>query len=130
MNTKPLIAAIAFVAAACDMPEDIRPLLTNRDLLAIDQDSLRASATTLAGSGGIIWTRPLGDGSTAIVIVDRDDVAQPFRAAINALGLPKARRFDVLDVFSGQRSVQQLTYRTSLAAHNAMLLRVRAISDQ
>ncbi|MDM2349665.1 glycoside hydrolase family 27 protein [Mycobacteroides abscessus subsp. abscessus] len=112
------------------MPEDIRALLINRDLLAIDQDSLRASATALAGSGGTIWTRPLGDGSTAIVIVNRDDVAQPFRAAFSALGLPKARRFDVLDVFSGQRSVQQLTYRTSLAAHDARLLRVRAIGDQ
>ncbi len=38
------------------MPEDIRAPLTNRDLLAIDQDSLRASTTALAGSGGTIWT--------------------------------------------------------------------------
>lgn len=74
--------------------------------------------------------RPLGDESTATVNVHHDDAAQLFRAAFSALGLPKARRFDVLDVFSGQRSVQQLTYRTSLAAHDATLLRVRAISDQ
>ncbi|SIN35067.1 Alpha galactosidase precursor [Mycobacteroides abscessus subsp. abscessus] len=86
------------------MPEDIRALLINRDLLAIDQDSLRASATALAGSGGTIWTRPLGDGSTAIVIVNRDDAAQPFRAAFSALGLPKARRFDVLDVGGTDRT--------------------------
>ncbi|SHT56798.1 alpha galactosidase [Mycobacteroides abscessus subsp. abscessus] len=33
-------------------------------------------------------------------------------------------------MFSGQRSVQPLMYRTSLAAHDAMLLRVRAIGDQ
>lgn len=111
------------------MPEAIRALLINRDLLAIDQDSLRAPATPLAGSDGTIWTRPLADGSTAIVIVNRDNVAQPFRAAFSALGLPKTRQFDVLDVFSGQRSVQKLTYRIGLAAHDAALLRVRAIDN-
>lgn len=112
------------------MPDSLRALLINRELLAIDQDSLRAPAVSLPGSAGTIWTRPLADGSTAIVIVNRDDSAQPFRAAFSALGLPKTRQFDVLDVFAGTRSVQKLTYRTSLAAHDAVLLRVRAIDDQ
>ncbi|MGH3726892.1 MAG: glycoside hydrolase family 27 protein [Mycobacterium sp.] len=111
------------------MPDEVRALLINRDLIAIDQDSLRAPATMLAGSNGALWTRPLADGSTAIVIVNRDNAPQPVRAAFSALGLPKKKQFDVLDVFSGRRSVQHLTFRTSLAPHDAVLLRVRAIDQ-
>jgi len=51
------------------MNDDVRSILTNREVIAIDQDKLGKQAQRLfSGDEVEIWSRPLSDGSTALAI--------------------------------------------------------------
>ncbi|EFV12743.1 hypothetical protein HMPREF9336_02395 [Segniliparus rugosus ATCC BAA-974] len=103
-------------------------LLTNRALLAIDQDPLVRPAAPVRGGDGSLWTRPLSDGSTAIALVNRDDAPRLFSTGLTGLGLPLSRRYEVADVFAGTSRAQSVMLRVLVAPHDTMLLRARAVS--
>jgi alpha-galactosidase len=51
------------------MKPDVLAILTNRDVIAIDQDALGKQADRVVSEGPVeIWSRPLADGSTALAI--------------------------------------------------------------
>jgi alpha-galactosidase len=51
------------------MTDDVLAILTNREVIAIDQDSLGRPARVLYQEGPVqIWSRPLADGSVAFAI--------------------------------------------------------------
>jgi hypothetical protein len=55
-----------------NMTPSILEILTNRDVIAVDQDPLGKQGSKVWGVGDQeIWTRPLGDGSTAVGIFNR-----------------------------------------------------------
>ncbi|HEY8997462.1 MAG TPA: glycoside hydrolase family 27 protein, partial [Edaphobacter sp.] len=65
MLAAPLIAGNNFT----EMNDDVRSILTNKEVIAIDQDKLGHQGDRLwAGEETEIWTRPLADGSTALAI--------------------------------------------------------------
>ena len=61
-----------------EMSPDTLAVLTNRDIIAIDQDRLGRGAERVYSEGPLeIWTRPLADGSTAITLLNfRDNEAE------------------------------------------------------
>jgi alpha-galactosidase len=51
------------------MSPDVKSILTNREVIAIDQDSLGKQGERVFGEGPLqIWSRPLADGSHALAI--------------------------------------------------------------
>jgi alpha-galactosidase len=51
------------------MTDDVREILTNREVIAIDQDGLGKEANLTFQEGPVqIWSRPLNDGGTALAI--------------------------------------------------------------
>jgi alpha-galactosidase len=72
------------------MSPEITAILTNAEVIAVDQDSLGEQGRIVynAGSGRQVWAKRLRDGSRAVALLnltsDTVDVAVPFRA----LGLP------------------------------------------
>ncbi|MGN6376125.1 MAG: glycoside hydrolase family 27 protein [Sphingomonas sp.] len=79
--------------------EATRALLTNKAVVAIDQDPLGAAGQRLRIDGDIdIWSRPLADGGRAIAYFNRTD--QPVSAAASiARDVPEGA---ALDVWTGQ----------------------------
>jgi alpha-galactosidase len=54
-----------------EMSDDVRGILTNREVIAIDQDKLGKQAERVfAGEQVEIWSRPLADGSVAMAIMN------------------------------------------------------------
>jgi alpha-galactosidase len=52
-----------------EMSDDVRSILTNKEVIAIDQDKLGRQGDRLwAGDQIEIWSRPLSDGSVALAI--------------------------------------------------------------
>jgi len=55
------------------MSAETRDILTNRDVIAIDQDALGREAVRVLDDGGVeVWTRPLADGGLAVALFNRN----------------------------------------------------------
>jgi alpha-galactosidase len=65
MLAAPLIAGNNFT----EMNDDVRSILTNKEVIAVNQDKLGHQADRIwAGEETEIWSRPLSDGSVALAI--------------------------------------------------------------
>jgi alpha-galactosidase len=104
-------------------PETIA-LLTNREVIAIDQDRLGEQADRVRAEGTQeIWMRPLADGSKAIGIFNRFDWPQTIEINFREFGYKgsvKAR-----DIWAG-KDLAGLTglYKAHVPSHGVVLLRV------
>jgi alpha-galactosidase len=104
-------------------PETIA-LLTNREVIAIDQDRLGKQADRVRAEGTQeIWARPLADGSKAIGIFNRFDWPQAIEINFREFGFKgsvKAR-----DIWAG-KDLGGLTgqYKANVPSHGVVLLRV------
>jgi alpha-galactosidase len=122
MLAAPLIAGNDLAA----MSADTRRILTNADVIAVDQDPLGMQARRLWKQGDLeIWARPLKGGDEAVVLFNRG--ASPAGMAVDwdLLNLPAALRADVKDLWSGKvtRRVHG-SYGATVAAHGVVMVRI------
>jgi len=67
---------------------DILDILTNKEVIAIDQDALGKQAARISKDGDLeVWSRPLADGSMAVGLFNRGDASARVTAKWPALGL-------------------------------------------
>jgi len=77
------------------------PLLTNTEVLAIDQDPLGKPASVLRADDSQVWTRPLADGRLAVALFNRRGWGQEtIKVSWDDLKLAGAQR--VRDVWTGR----------------------------
>jgi alpha-galactosidase len=104
-------------------PETVA-LLTNRDVIAIDQDRLGKQADRIRAEGTQeIWARPLADGSKAIGIFNRFDWPQTIEINFRELGFKGSVK--VRDVWAA-KDLGTLSgdYSAHVPGHGVVLLRV------
>jgi alpha-galactosidase len=73
-----------------NMTPSILEILTNREVIAVDQDALGKQGTKVWGPEGSdqeIWTRPLADGSTAVGVFNRGATDASVRVRWADIGL-------------------------------------------
>jgi alpha-galactosidase len=108
------------------MTEETRAILTNRDVIAIDQDALGKEATRAFEKEGIeVWTRPLADGSVAVGVFNRNAEARTAAFSWAEAGIAASpttardlwRHEAVSPVADG--------YRGNVAAHGVVMLQVK-----
>jgi len=99
-------------------------LLTNDEVLAVDQDSLGISARRVATFGAVdVYRKPLADGSVALGFFNRGDIAHTVLAKLDRLDLVGSQlardlwRQKDLGVFKREMSV-------TIEPHNVMLIRL------
>lgn len=104
-------------------PETIA-MLTNRDVIAIDQDAAGVQGDRVSVKGPIeIWTKPLADGGKAVAIFNRHPRALEARVDFKKLGFAGAVK--ARDLWKGREvSIPQPVYTTKIPGHGVMLLRV------
>ena len=100
-------------------------LLTNHDVIEVDQDSLGHPATRLSKDGMTeVWSQPLADGTFAVGLFNRGEMPAKVTLNLSDLGL------------SGQHRVRDLwrkrdagnadgTYSVTVARHGAALVSVK-----
>jgi alpha-galactosidase len=70
------------------VPTDILAILTNKEVIAIDQDKLGKEAARVAKNGDTeIWARPLADGSYAVGLFNRGAEAAKVTANWSDIGI-------------------------------------------
>ena len=100
-------------------------LLTNDEVLGLDQDRLGRPARRISQAGKLeVWTRDLKDGSTAVSLFNRGEIAAPVTLKWIDAGLNGT--FAVRDLWRHRNLgnfKNQLTQR--VVPHGAVLLRLR-----
>jgi alpha-galactosidase len=75
-------------------------MLENREVIAIDQDPLGIQGRVLNQHGsGQVWVKPLAGGDRAVALLNRGSQPLRIRTAARAIGLPRARRYLLRDVW-------------------------------
>jgi alpha-galactosidase len=72
------------------MADDIRAVLTNREVIAVDQDPLGVQGRVMLDRGyGIqVWAKPLADGAVAVAILNQRADSMDAYVRWNDVGLP------------------------------------------
>jgi alpha-galactosidase len=104
-------------------PETVA-LLTNRDVIAVDQDAAGKQGDRVSAEGPIeVWVRPLADGSKAVGIFNRHPQALTTQVDFSSLGLGHAVKAKDLWLGKDLGSIGS-PYTVKIPAHGVLLLRV------
>lgn len=99
--------------------------LTNKDLLAINQDRLGKQATRVGAAGNTeTWVKPLADGSVAVGLVNRTDTPVSISTTTSAVGL-SSNRVTVKDAWTHTTTEANGTLRASVPARGVAVLVVK-----
>lgn len=112
------------------MSAPVKAILMNREVLAIDQDALGVQGRRVVQKGSTeVWTKPLSDGSTAVALFNRGNVAATVEVRWSDLGLSHEQH--VRDLWT-QRNLGRVTgsYKVDVPFHGSILLNVAGISKK
>jgi alpha-galactosidase len=123
MLAAPLLAGNDLTA----MKPEVTAILTNRDVIAIDQDRLGKQGKRAYSDGEVeVWTRPLTDGALAVAIInvaENDRLAShPFHLNLAKLGLhgPESGK----DLWTGKTVTLTDGQPIELPGHDILLVRI------
>jgi alpha-galactosidase len=116
----PLLAGYALSTMT---PETIA-MLTNKEVIAIDQDPLGAQGDRVWAEGSLeIWARPLADSSKAVGMFNRTGAPMEMTLDFVTIGITDPTR--VRDLWAGKNlSTGNATYATTVPGHGAVLLKI------
>jgi alpha-galactosidase len=102
----------------------ITGILTNREVIAIDQDSLAAPPRRLPRSGSVeVWMKPLAEGGTAILMLNPTTEAAIIRIPLSDLSVAKTSV--VRDLWAHRDLPQSsVDYTAEVPAHGVSLIRI------
>ncbi|HEX6453822.1 MAG TPA: glycoside hydrolase family 27 protein, partial [Trebonia sp.] len=105
-------------------------MLTNREVLAIDQDPLGVQGTAIATSGNAqVWTKPLSGGDWAVALLNRGTTPQTISTTADQVGLHPAASYALRDVWQHTTTETAGKISATVAPHSTVLLRVSPQDD-
>jgi alpha-galactosidase len=124
----------AVAAAPLIIGSDVRALsqqtidmLTNRDVLAIDQDPLGVQGTAVSTQGdGQVWVKPLANGDRAVALLNRGDAPLSISTTATAVGLGGAGAYVEHNLWTGDVTQTAARIGATVAPNSVVLLRVSA----
>jgi len=100
-------------------------ILTNRELIAIDQDTKGVQGRRIAQEGPLeVWAKALADGSVAVGLFNRGESANPITLSFKDIGVQGLAK--VRDLWKG-KDVGSFSesYTEEVPRHGAVLIRVQ-----
>jgi alpha-galactosidase len=111
------------------MTPEVTAILTNRDVIAIDQDRLGKQGTRAYAEGEVeVWTRHLAGGALAVAVINCADNSRfsthPFHLNLAKLGLhgPQSGK----DLWTGKAIELKENQPLELPTHDVLLVRIDA----
>jgi alpha-galactosidase len=109
-----------------NMKPEIKAILTNRDVIALDQDSLGKQASRIYSEGEVeVWSKPLSGGAVAIAVLNAGDnrySTHPFHLDLARLGLHGSQQ--AKDLWTGKDVELTENMPLQIAGHDVFLMRV------
>jgi len=108
------------------MKPEVKSILTNPAVIAIDQDTLGKQASRIYTEGQVeVWARPLRGGAMAIAILNAGDdrySTHPFHLSLAKLGLKGAQQSK--DLWNDKALELQENMPLEIASHDVLLVRI------
>jgi alpha-galactosidase len=106
------------------MSPEIRSILTNKEVIAVDQDALGKEATPIAQDGDVeIYGRPLASGDYAVAFFNRGE--QPAKTTLRWSNLQMGGKHAVRDLWQhANRGAFADQFATDVPAHGVVMIRV------
>jgi len=100
-------------------------ILTNRDVIALDQDSLGVQATELSSTNGLhVLTKPLDNGDVAVALFNETGSTATIGTTAAAASLGNATSYRLTDLWSKAVTTTSGAISASVPAHGTVVYRV------
>ena len=109
------------------MTPEIRDILTNKEVIAVDQDALGSEGRRVTKNGDLeVWVKQLKDGSRAVVLFNRGSSLQDIGVSWEELGYPDHFSAAVRDLWQ-HKDLGKFTGRFSapVESHGVVMVTVR-----
>ena len=109
------------------MSPEIRDILTNKEVIAVDQDPLGIQGRRVRRDGDLhVWVKQLKDGSRAVLLLNRGKAEQTMTVDWEDLGYPSHLGAAVRDLWAHQ-DLGKFTGKFSapVAAHGVVVVTVK-----
>ena len=108
-----------------DMDDETLEILTNREVIAIDQDALGDAGRKLRETGQEdVWVRTLANGDTAVLLVNRTQRGRLVSTNADELELPKSSRYSVRDLWKHETTQSAGRFSANLPPHGSAMFRI------
>jgi alpha-galactosidase len=107
-----------------DMKKEISDILTNREVIAIDQDSKGVQGVRVSKNGDLeVWEKPLADGSLAVGLFNLGTDAATVRASFSDLKLSGTH--EVRDLWAhADKGKMKDHFEASVPSHGVVLVKI------
>jgi alpha-galactosidase len=104
-----------------------RKILTNRDVIAVDQDHRGVQGHPVLSSGATsVWAKRLAGGDVAVLMLNTGDTPTRVSAPLSRLGLPRARSYLVRDLWTHRDALSGPVLTAGVDRHGVAMFRVAA----
>jgi alpha-galactosidase len=110
-----------------DIRPEIHDILTNKEVIAVDQDSLGREGERVWKNGDLeVWAKQLRDGSRAVILLNRGSVEAEISANWEDLGYPSRVSASVRDLWQ-HKDLGKFTGKFSapVTSHGVVMVTVR-----
>ena len=108
------------------MTPEIKEILTNKEVIAVDQDPLGIEGRRVAKDGDLeVWARPLKDGSRAVILFNRGKDEKEIAVQWTDLGYPVHLSAQVRDLWQ-HKDLGRATGKFSarVGSHDVVMVRI------
>jgi alpha-galactosidase len=110
-----------------NMTPEIHDILTNKEVIAVDQDPLGRQGRRVWKDGDLeVWAKQLQDGDRAVILLNRGSSGQPITVNWEQLGYPDHLSAAVRDLWA-HKDLGKFTVKFSatVASHGVVMVTVR-----
>jgi alpha-galactosidase len=109
-----------------NMTPEIKEILTNSEVIAVNQDPLGMQGRRVRKSGDLeVWTKPLKDGSRAVILFNRGEADADGSVSWEELGYPAHLSASVRDMWL-KKDLGKFTgtFRAKVVSHGVVMVKV------
>lgn len=100
-------------------------ILTNTDVIAVDQDPLGRQGSVVSGEQGlVVMSKPLADGGRAVTLTNEGSYDATITATAQTLGIGGADSYKVKDLWSKKTTTGNGTVSATVPGHGTAMFRV------
>jgi alpha-galactosidase len=110
-----------------DMKPEIRQILTHKEVIAVDQDPAGIEAHRVRKNGDLeVWSRPLQDGSRAVILLNRGAKDAEIGVTWQELGYPAHLSAHLRDLWQQKELGEHKgEFSATVAPHDVVMVTVR-----